>query len=73
MAVPTDVGKPTGREDGVRLKEKSLVIAFLMRLDYIETVWLDTRYPQQAAVACGNKNNQEKIGLIFRSPLFFFF
>jgi len=36
------------------------VIAFLMCLDYIETFWLDARYPQQATLAYGNNYNQEK-------------
>jgi len=50
------------------------VIAYLMCLDQIETFWLDARYPQQATVAYGNNYNQrKKIGLIFRSQLFFFF
>jgi len=33
MAVPADVGKPTGKVAGVRVKEQTLVIAFLMCLD----------------------------------------
>jgi len=33
MAVPTDVGKPTGKVAGVRVKENSLVIPFFMCLD----------------------------------------
>jgi len=36
--------------------------------------WLDARYPQQATVAYRNSYNQrKKIGIIFRSQLFFFF
>jgi len=33
MAVPADAGKPTGKVAGVRVKEQTLVIAFLMCLD----------------------------------------
>ena len=67
MAVPADAGKPTRKAVGVRVTEYSLVTAFL-------TFWLDARYPQQATVAYGiNYNQRKKIGLIFRSQLFFFF
>jgi len=74
MAVPADVGNPTRKAVGVRVKEYSLVTAFLMCLDWIETFWLDARYQQQATVAYGiNYNQRKKVGLIFRSQLFFFF
>ena len=58
MAVPADVGKPTGKVAGVRVKEQSLVIAFLMSLNQIEIFCLDARYPQQATVAYGNNYNK---------------
>ena len=44
-----------------------------MCLEWIETFWLDARYPKQAAVAYGNNFNQRKILDLFLDLNYFSF